>query len=72
MNRIPGIRLYMITPPPLPTGGENFPLNLILSSTGEPAEILKYAQQLQQECATNGMFAFPPENRHVAGRPARI
>jgi multidrug efflux pump len=61
VNRISGIRLYMVTPPPLPTGGENFPLNLILSSTGEPAEILKYAQQLQQECATNGMFAFPPQ-----------
>src|SRR5271170_6067730 len=61
VNRIPGIHTYMITPPPLPTGGENFPLNLIISSTGEPAEILKYAQQLQQECATNGMFAFPPQ-----------
>jgi multidrug efflux pump len=61
VNRIPGIHTYMITPSPLPTGGENFPLNLILSSTGEPAEILKYAQQLQQECATNGMFAFPPQ-----------
>ena len=61
VNNIPGIHTYMITPPPLPTGGENFPLNLILSSTGEPAEILKYAQQLQQECATNGMFAFPPQ-----------
>jgi multidrug efflux pump len=61
VNHIPGIHTYMITPSPLPTGGENFPLNLILSSTGEPAEILKYAQQLQQECATNGMFAFPPQ-----------
>jgi multidrug efflux pump len=61
VNRIPGIHTYMITPSPLPTGGENFPLNLILSSTGEPAEILKYAQQLQQICATNGMFAFPPQ-----------
>jgi multidrug efflux pump len=60
VNRIPGIAMHMVTPPPLPTGGENFPLNLVLSSTGEPAEILKYAQQLQQICATNGMFAFPP------------
>jgi multidrug efflux pump len=32
----------------------------VLSGTAEPEEILKYAQQLQQECATNGMFAFPP------------
>jgi multidrug efflux pump len=60
VNKIPGIRMFMVTPPPLPTGGENFPVNLVLSSIGEPAEILKFAQQLQRECATNGMFAFPP------------
>ncbi len=60
VNKLPGIRMFMVTPPPLPTGGENFPVNLVLSGTGEPEEILKYAQQLQQECATNGMFAFPP------------
>jgi multidrug efflux pump len=60
VNGLPGIRMMMVTPPPLPTGGENFPVNLVLSGTGEPEEILKYAQQLRQECATNGMFAFPP------------
>src|ERR1035437_1043076 len=58
-NRIPGISLHMVTPPPLPTG-ENFPMNLVLSATAEPAEILKFAKQLQLICATNGMFAFPP------------
>ena len=62
VNGLPGIRMFMVTPPPLPTGGENFPVNLVLSPTGEPEEILKYAQQLQQECATNGMFAFPPHD----------
>ncbi|MDR3459246.1 MAG: efflux RND transporter permease subunit [Verrucomicrobiae bacterium] len=60
VSRLPGIRMFMVTPPPLPTGGENFPVNLILSSIAEPDEILKFAQQLQQKCATNGMFAFPP------------
>ena len=59
-NRIHGISLHMVTPPPLPTGGENFPMNLVLSATAEPAEILKFAKQLQLICATNGMFAFPP------------
>jgi multidrug efflux pump len=61
VNDIPGIRMFMVTPPPLPTGGENFPVNLILSSTAEPEQILEFAQQLQQKCATNGMFAFPPQ-----------
>ena len=61
VNSIPGIHMFMVTPPPLPTGGENFPMNLVLSSTAEPEEILGFARQLQQECATNGMFAFPPQ-----------
>jgi len=61
VNNIPGIRMFMVTPPPLPTGGENFPVNLVLSSTAEPEQILEFAQQLQQKCATNGMFAFPPQ-----------
>ena len=61
VNKIPGIRMFMVTPPPLPTGGENFPVNLILSSTAEPEQILAFAQALQQKCATNGMFAFPPQ-----------
>jgi multidrug efflux pump len=59
VNKIPGIRLTMVTPPPIP-GGENFPMNLVLSSTAEPEQILQFAEQLQQLAATNGMFAFPP------------
>jgi multidrug efflux pump len=59
VNRIPGIRLLMVTPSPIP-GGDNFPVNFVLSSTAEPEQILRYAQQLQQMAATNGMFAFPP------------
>ena len=60
VSRLPGIRMSMVTPSPLPSGGENFPLNLVFSATADPEEILKFAQQLQQKCATNGMFAFPP------------
>ena len=60
VSRLPGIRMSMVTPSPLPSGGENFPLNLVISATAEPEQILKFAQQLQQKCATNGMFAFPP------------
>jgi multidrug efflux pump len=60
VDNIPGIHTYMVTPPPLPTGGENFPVNLVLSSTAEPEQILEFAQRLQQICATNRMFAFPP------------
>ena len=59
VNKIPGIRLSMVTPSPIP-GGDNFPVNFVISSTAEPEEILQFAQQLQTIAATNGMFAFPP------------
>ena len=59
VNTIPGIRLFMVTPPALPGGGQ-FPVEFVLSSTAEPEQILQFAQQLQQMAATNGMFAFPP------------
>ncbi len=59
VNQVPGIRLFMVTPPALPGGGD-FPVEFILSSTAERNRILQFAQQLQQIAATNGMFAFPP------------
>jgi multidrug efflux pump len=59
MRAIPGVRLMTITPPPLPGGGD-FPVELVISSTAEPAEILALAQQLQLKAIESRMFAFPP------------
>jgi multidrug efflux pump len=59
VNKVPGIRLLMVMPPALP-GGDQFPVEFVMSSTAEPSEILPYAQRLAQMAATNGMFAFPP------------
>ena len=59
MRAIPGVRLMTITPPPLPGGGD-FPVEFIISSTAEPAEILALAQQLQLKAIESRMFAFPP------------
>ncbi|HEY2329693.1 MAG TPA: efflux RND transporter permease subunit, partial [Verrucomicrobiae bacterium] len=59
VNSVPGIHLLMVTPPSLPGGG-NFPVEFVLSATAEPEQILGFAQQIAQICATNGMFAFPP------------
>jgi multidrug efflux pump len=56
---IPGIQTFPILPPALPGGGQ-FPVEFVLSSTAETAEILGFATKLQQKAATSGMFAFPP------------
>ncbi|HJZ86362.1 MAG TPA: efflux RND transporter permease subunit [Polyangia bacterium] len=57
---IPGIQTFAVLPPALPGGG-NFPVEVVIASTAEPAEILGFAQQLQQKAAQSGMFAFPPQ-----------
>jgi multidrug efflux pump len=59
LGRIPGIRTLVAAPPALPGGGQ-FPVEFVIGATAEPETILKFAQQLQQKAATNGMFAFPP------------
>jgi multidrug efflux pump len=56
---IPGIQTFPILPPALPGGG-NFPVEIVLASTAETAEILGFAQQLQGKAIESGMFAFPP------------
>lgn len=59
VSHIPGIKTLMVTPPALPGGGD-FPVEVLICSTAEPEQILKFAQQVQAKAATNGMFAFPP------------
>ena len=59
LQKLPGIRIFPVTPPALPGGGD-FPVEFILASTAEASEILQFANQLQQKAAASGMFAFPP------------
>jgi len=56
---IPGIQTFPILPPALPGGG-TFPVEVVLASTGEAADILRFAEQLQAKAIESGMFAFPP------------
>jgi multidrug efflux pump len=57
---IPGLQVFAGRPPALP-GGSNYPVELVLTSTDEPEQMLEYAQQLQQKAADSGVFYFPPE-----------
>jgi multidrug efflux pump len=56
---IPGIRMFPVTPPALPGGGQ-FPVEFIIASTAEPQQILELAQGIQFKAMQSGMFAFPP------------
>jgi multidrug efflux pump len=59
LHAIPGIRVFPVTPPALPGGGQ-FPVEFILASTAEPDQILEFARQIQLKAIKSGMFAFPP------------
>ena len=59
VSAIPGIQTFPILPSALPGGG-NFPVEFVIASTADSAEILSFAKQLQEKAAKSGIFAFPP------------
>lgn len=54
---IAGLQVIPITPPPLP-GGSNFPVELVIASTAEPAELLDVANKLVAKAVESGVFMF--------------
>jgi len=56
---IPAIRMFPVTPPALPGGGD-YPVEFVIASTAEPQQILQLAEQIQFKAMQSGMFAFPP------------
>lgn len=54
---VPGVRMIVTTPPPLP-GGSNFPIEFIISSTNEPREIREFAEELVATAWSSGLFMF--------------
>ena len=59
LQQLPGIRIFPVTPPALPGGGD-FPVEFVLASTADTVQILDFAQKLQTKAMQSGMFAFPP------------
>ena len=57
LSRIPGIRVIPLTPPALPGGGD-FPVDLVIASSAEPAQLRDLASQLVQKAFASGMFMF--------------
>jgi multidrug efflux pump len=57
LSKIPGIRVIPLTPPPLPGGG-NFPVDFVIASSAEPAQITALAEELVQKAMASGMFIY--------------
>lgn len=60
MVAIPGLQVFAGMPPALP-GGSNFPIEFVITSTDDPVNMLKFAEQLQLKAMESGIFYFPPE-----------
>ena len=56
---ITGIRAPVFLPPALPNPGL-FPIELVISSTAEHKDMVRFADELVMAAATSGQFAFPP------------
>ena len=54
---ISGVKILPITPPALPGGGQ-FPVEIVLASTGSIKEIYEYALKVQDIMAKSGKFYF--------------
>ncbi len=52
---IPGINVFTTTPAPLP-GSSNFPVDIALVSTAEPARLLEFANELVQQAYASKLF----------------
>jgi multidrug efflux pump len=59
VSTIPGIQLQLVQPPALPGGG-TFPIEVVLTSTADPQEILSFAKQLADKATATKRFYFPP------------
>lgn len=59
VSKIPGLQMFVTTPPALP-GGSNFPVEFVITSTADADKLLEFANILQQKAMASGLFAFPP------------
>lgn len=64
MGMIPGVRAIVTTPPPLP-GGSDFQVEMVISSTDEPLQMMQYAGQIVGAAFQSGSYMFADSDLKV-------
>jgi multidrug efflux pump len=59
LSEIAGIRAPAFLPSALPSAGL-FPVEVVVASTADHAEILRFVQEIARQAMASGQFAFPP------------
>jgi multidrug efflux pump len=59
MQGVAGVRAPVFLPPALPSAGF-FPVEVVIASTANDAELLRYAERIVEAATKSGEFAFPP------------
>jgi multidrug efflux pump len=57
LGQIAGLRVIPLVPPALPGGG-TFPVDFVVASTAEPAELVQFANDLVMKAFQSGLFIF--------------
>jgi len=57
LNKIAGVRVIPLTPPPLPGAG-SFPVDFVIASSAEPQQLAALAGQIVQKAMASGLFIF--------------
>lgn len=57
VSAVPGVRVIVTTPAPLP-GGSSFPVEMVISSTADSEELYKVAVQIVQAAFQSGKFMY--------------
>jgi multidrug efflux pump len=57
LSKIPGVRVISLIPPSLPGGG-SFPVDFVVASTAEPAQLLEFANRLVGKAYASGLFMY--------------
>jgi multidrug efflux pump len=57
LGTVAGVRVIPLIPPALPGGGD-FPVDFVIASTAEPAELAEFGNTLVQKAFASGLFIF--------------